>query len=89
MEEWKINEKPGPVGARGPIGDTGPRGIQDLKGAAGVVGPVGPSGEGFSSTFFSKRFAGWLYDILNFSFYFTTKTSGFIFRGETVVGIKN
>ena len=39
--------------------------------------------------FFSKQFAVWLHDILNFSFYFTTKKSGLIFKNDIAVGIKN
>ena len=92
---------PGPAGGVGPsgiqglkgdpgiVGPVGPKGSRGPKGVRGVVGAVGPRGEGFSPTFFSKRFAGWLYDILNFSFYFTTEKSGLIFKGETAVGIKN
>ena len=78
-----IKGDPGIVGPVGHMGSRGPKGVR------GVVGPVGPSGEGFSPTFFGKRFAGWLYDILNFSFYFTTKKSGLIFEGDTAIGIKN
>ena len=89
MGEWKINQKPGAVGPQGPIGNTGPKGVQGLKGDPGVVGPVGPSGKGLSPTFFGKRFARWLYDILTFSFYFSTEKSGLIFEGGIAVGIKN
>ena len=39
MEEWKINQKPGPAG---------PRGLRGLRGLSGPVGNVGKTGENAS-----------------------------------------
>ena len=52
MEEWKINEKPGP---------TGPRGLRGLRGLSGPVGKVGKAGENASyySQYFQYNMTEW------------------------------
>ena len=61
---------------------------------AGPAGPKGSPGESLSSLFFSKNLSKWFEDILSFSCYFKTPTSGLEFgyddkKKKKAVGIKN
>ena len=62
---------------------------------AGPVGPKGPPGESLSSLFFSKNLSKWFEDILSFSCYFKTPSSGLEFdyddkiKKKKAIGIKN
>ena len=88
----------GEIGPRGLDGAQGEQGLPGVKGdrgspgAKGEIGPRGPKGDaglGLSPYFFSKKLVQMLYEILTFSCYFTTKTSGFVMVGEKITGIKN
>ena len=79
----------GEQGLPGTKGDRGERGSPGPKGEIGLRGPKGDAGLGLNPYFFSKKLVQMLYEILTFSCYFTTKTSGFVMVGEKITGIKN
>ena len=64
-------------GKRGPAGPAGP------------TGPTGPKGEGMSAAFFRKQLAEWFYANLSFSCYFSTPTSGLVYKEKDPIAIKN
>ena len=96
--------KDGRPGENGPPGQSGPSGKDGLPGAKGEIGPKGGTGHkgdigprglkgdaglGLNPYFFSKKVAEMLYDILTFSCYFKTETSGLVRVGGKITGIKN
>ena len=75
----------GEPGVKGDTGDAGQKGDTGSKGQPGERGPPG----GLSIVFFTKTILEALRQSMSLSYFFKTKTSGFIMEGNKATGIKN